>query len=109
MKLIIFYLFWGRSSPWEAGQGPRRSPLANPVTGHLVIVTLLSPKQDHKNLQNLNTSLESSENKQISNKSTKRSRQNEFQINLPKRVGSLKFLPSENVIKGVNFEKILCV
>ena len=43
----------------EADQEPGQPPLDTPVTGHPAIITLFSPKQDHKNSQNLNTSLES--------------------------------------------------
>ena len=34
----------------KADQGLRQSPLANPVTGLLDIITLFSPKHNHKKL-----------------------------------------------------------
>ena len=61
----------------EADQEPRQSPLDPLATGHPAIITLFSPKQDHKKLAKFKhiTEIISEINKGISNKSTKRSEQ----------------------------------
>ena len=106
LKLIIIYLFLGRSSPrgsWPGNQTvTNRHPCHRPFNYYHSNLTK-TESQKLAEFKHVTTYLKI--NKHNSNKSTKRCRQNKFQINLPKGVGSLEFLPFENVIKGVLFLK----